>query len=161
MIPFAGPVLHDPDAYPRHFVPIPPEVDDALDGATAVTGTLAAPDGEREVSFRRAVHGRKNGAPRLLFGQRVLADAGLRSGDTALLDIEPADPDAVDVPDELAAALAQDSAAAERFATFTPGKRRTLAAHVASAKRPDTRVRRALDLCDKVRTHTLHSDLNG
>ena len=148
---FAGPVLSH-DATPAHYVPIPTEVDVALEGARVVTGTLC------DVPFRRAVHGRKDGAPHLRFGKEVLRRAGLSLGDTAFLEVEPADPDAVHLPPEFEATLQADPEAAARFATFTPGKRRSLGVHVAQARRAETRERRALELCEKIRTHTLHDD---
>ena len=158
---FAGPVLRTDGGLGMHYVPIPPEIDDLLGDARIVTGVLAGPEG-LEARFRRAVHGRGDGAPRLLFGKKVLKEAGLSYGATAFVELEPAaDPDAVHLPDELEAALAQDPEAAARFATFTPGRRRSLGVHVDQAKRPETRVRRALDLCEKIRTRTLYGDRDG
>ncbi|MEM0964033.1 MAG: YdeI/OmpD-associated family protein [Bacteroidota bacterium] len=154
---FAGPVLLTDSGYRMHCIPIPPEIDEALGGARAVTGTLASPDGP-EVSFRRAVHGRGDGAPRLHFGKTMLKRAGLAYGDTALIELAPADPDEVHLPEEFAAALAQDDEARARFETFTPGRQRSLGVHVDQAKRSETRMRRALELCEKIRTHTLHTD---
>lgn len=155
---FAGPVLRSDQGMRMHYVPLPAEVDDALGAARVVVGTLAGPEGQ-EAPFRRAVHGRGDGAPKLLFGKKVLAEAGLRLGDTAVVELSAAaDPDAVHLPEELAAALAQDDAARARFETFTPGRQRSLGVYVDQAKRPATRVRRALELCEKVRTHTLYGD---
>lgn len=155
---FAGPVLRSDTGMRMHYVPLPVAVDDALGEARIVVGTLAAPDGEG-VPFRRAVHGRGDGAPKLLFGKKVLAEAGLRFGDTAIVELAAAaDPDAVHLPPEFEAALAQDDAARARFETFTPGRRRSLGVHVDQAKRPATREKRALELCEKIRTHTLHGD---
>ncbi|WP_420456124.1 YdeI/OmpD-associated family protein [Rubrivirga sp.] len=149
---FAGPVLRTEAGFRMHCVPIPAEVDDALGGARAVTGTLCG------VPFRRAVHGRSNGAPHLRFGRAILREAGLALGATAFLEIEPADPDAVHLPEELTVALSQDPEAQARFATFTPGRQRSLGVHVDQARRPATRERRALELCEKIRTHTLYGD---
>lgn len=155
---FAGPVLRTDGGMGMHYVPIPAEVDDALGGARIVVGTLGGPEHDA-VPFRRAVHGRGDGAPKLLFGKKVLAEAGLAFGATAFLELEPAaDPDAVHLPAELEEALRQDDAARARFETFTPGRQRSLGVHVDQAKRPATRVRRALELCDKIRTHTLYGD---
>lgn len=155
---FAGPVLRTDGGLGMHYVPIPAEVDDALAGARIVVGTLGGPERDG-VPFRRAVHGRGDGAPKLLFGKKVLAEAGLGFGATAVVELAPdADPDAVHLPAELEEALRQDAAARERFETFTPGRQRSLGVHVDQAKRPATRVRRALDLCEKIRTRTLYGD---
>lgn len=150
---FAGPVLRTDGGMRMHYVPIPAEVDDALSDARIVVGTLG------EVPFRRAVHGRGDGTPKLLFGKAVLKRAGLAFGDTAFVELSAApDPDAVHLPEELTVALAQDREASARFETFTPGRRRSLGIYVDQAKRPATRERRALELCEKIRTHTLHGD---
>ena len=153
---FAAPVLRHDDGVRMHYVPLPAEVDGALGGARIVVGTLGA------VPFRRAVHGRGDGRPHLRFGKAVLRRAGLGYGDTALVELRPApDPDAVHLPAELVAALEQDPEAAARFASFTPGRQRSLGTHVDQAKRPETRERRALDVVHKTRTHTLYGDKAG
>lgn len=150
---FAGPVLRTDAGMRMHYVPLPAEVDAALGDARIVVGTLCG------VPFRRVVHGRGDGVPKLLFGKNVLARAGLDFGDTAFVELSAApDPDAVYLPEELTAALAQDPTASARFETFTPGRRRSLGVHVDQAKRPATRERRALELCEKIRTHTLYGD---
>ncbi len=149
---FAGPVLLESGGMGMHVVPLPAEIDAALADAGAVVGTL------NDVPFRRAIHGRKDGAPRLRFGKAVLRQAGLALGETAFVELEAADPDAVRVPAELAAALAQDPEARERWDTFTPGRQRSIATIADRAKRPETRERRALDLARQIRTRTLPTD---
>lgn len=150
---FAAPILRQPDGMRLHVVPLPAEVEAALGEARIVVGTLNG------VAFRRSVHGRGDGTPHLRFGRALLRQAGLALGDTAIVALEPApDPDAVHVPAELAAALAQDPDAWARWETFTPGRQRSLALHVEQARRPETRERRALDLARKIRTHTLYGD---
>ena len=150
---FAAPVLRSDTGVRMHYVPLPAEVDDALGGARVVVGTLG------DVPFRRTVHGRGDGAPHLRFGRAVLRRAGLGYGDTAFVELRPApDPDAVHLPPELVAALEQDPEAAARFATLTPGRRRSLGVYVDGARRPETRERRALDVVYKTRTHTLRGD---
>lgn len=152
---FAAPVLRHDSGMRMHYVPLPVEIDDVLAAADVriVVGTLGG------VPFRRAVQGRGNGTPHLVFGKKALADAGLGYGDTAEVELTPApDPDAVHLPEELEVALEQDPEAAARFAAFTPGRQRSLGVYVDQAKRPATRERRALELCHKIRTHTLYGD---
>ena len=110
---FAAPVLRHDSGMRMHYVPLPLEIADALAAADVriVSGTLGG------VPFRRAIQGRGNGTPHLVFGQKALADAGLGYGDTAEVELEAApDPDAVHLPDEFAVALEQDPEAAARFA---------------------------------------------
>ena len=152
---FAGPVMLTTSGMRMHCVPIPVEVADALGDARAVVGTIS------DVPFRRAVHGRADGTPHLRFGRVILRRAGLALGETAFVELEAADPDAVHVPPELAAALDADAQALARWQTFTPGQQRSLGVHVEQAVQSATRERRALELAHKIRTHTLHSDREG
>jgi uncharacterized protein YdeI (YjbR/CyaY-like superfamily) len=62
------------------------------------------------------------------------------------------------VPGELLLALAQDPAAQARWDTFPPGRQRSLASYVTSAKTEPTRIKRAVALATKIRTHTLYGD---
>ena len=90
----------------------------------------------------------------------ALRTYGLREG--AMLPVTLAldpDPDRLDLPEEFAAALDLDPEAAARFHGFTPGRQRSIAHYVASAKRPETREKRALELATKLRTFTLYGDL--
>lgn len=68
-------------------------------------------------------------------------------------------PDFVELPEELEAVLDQDEAFASRFNTFTPGKRRSLAKYVLTAKSVDTRIKRALELAHKTKNYLLYGDL--
>ena len=75
---------------------------------------------------------------------------------TVSISIDP-DPRRVDLPEEFEIALDQDPEAAKKFYAFTPGKQRSLAHYVSSAKREETRITRAIDLCEKIRTDNLYS----
>lgn len=152
LVAFAGPVLRHDGGMRMHYVPIPPGVYAAIGAPRIVVGRI---EGER---FRRAVQARRTN-PHLALGRAVLRELGLSYGATAHVEMAAApDPDAVHLPDELVEALAQDPAAAERFYSFTPGAQRSLAVHVSGAKRPETRVKRALEITHKTRTHTLYRD---
>ena len=41
---------------------------------------------------------------------------------------------------------------------FTPGKTRSINHYIVSAKRPETRAKGAVEMTEKIRTHTLHGD---
>jgi uncharacterized protein YdeI (YjbR/CyaY-like superfamily) len=49
------------------------------------------------------------------------------------------------VPEDLAAALAADAAAAQHFAAFAPSARKQILTWVLGAKQPDTRARRVAE----------------
>ena len=60
------------------------------------------------------------------------------------------DQDFVDVPDELAAALAADKALDDSWNLLTPGRQRFLCHQIASAKRQATRDRRLQDVLAEI-----------
>ena len=59
-------------------------------------------------------------------------------------------PDYVDLPDELAEALAAWPEAEAAFLAHTGAMRRAMARKVADAKRPDTRARYAVELAERL-----------
>jgi uncharacterized protein YdeI (YjbR/CyaY-like superfamily) len=88
-----------------------------------------------------------------------LREMGVAEGDSVAVEIEPdPEPDRVDVCDELLIALEQDFEAKERWDSFTPGKQRSIELYVSGAKREETRIKRAVDIVEKIRTRTLHGD---
>ncbi|MXX04736.1 MAG: hypothetical protein F4X08_07365 [Gemmatimonadetes bacterium] len=58
----------------------------------------------------------------------------------------------VEVPDELAGALAEDRDAGDRFDALTPGKQREYTEYIAEAKRAETRARRLEKILPMIRT---------
>ena len=151
---FAAPVLRSESWANYHYVPVPAEVVAALglSGTRRVVATLNGHVVRRSVvTFE--------GNPVLIVGLGLLRDVGVGPGDTVLVDLEAdPDPDRVDLGAELEAVLADDPEASERFFGFTPGRQRSTAYYVTSAKRSETRLRRALELAHKLRTFTLYGD---
>jgi hypothetical protein len=153
---FAAPVLRFDDAFGYHYLPVPDPIAEAYDAA-GVRRLVATLNGH---ALRRALQSR-DGARALIVGQAHLRDLGAAYGDTVEVELRPdPDPDAVDLGPEFEAALDQDEAAAARFFAMTPGRQRSLAYYVTSAKREATRVKRALELAHKLRTHTLYGDVH-
>ena len=139
-----------------HYLPVPEDIAEALhaSGTRRVIGTVNGHP------INRGLHGNSNGGWRLMLGRAVLREVGVQYGDTVLVELQSdPTPDVIALPDELTEALAQDEQAAERFYGMTPGRQRSLATYVTSAKRSETRIKRAVDLARKLRTYTLHSDL--
>lgn len=81
--------------------------------------------------------------------------AGLALGTLVEVRFNIADPEAVTVPDELAAALAADASARVAWDALTPGRRRGLAYLVASARTDATRHARAAALIAGLHTGKL------
>ena len=59
------------------------------------------------------------------------------------------DAEALVVPEDLAAALAERAGAREHFDAFTPGVRRSILGWIVEAKRPETRARRIAETADQ------------
>jgi uncharacterized protein YdeI (YjbR/CyaY-like superfamily) len=77
--------------------------------------------------------------------------SGIKAGDkidvTVELDVEPR---VVDVPDELAKALAKKKGARAAFDALAPSKRKEFARQVAEAKAEETRVRRIAKILESL-----------
>jgi hypothetical protein len=130
------------------FVELPPEVLAVLGGRgpLPVRGTLAG------TPFRGTA-ARGEGAVRVPFRREVLLAAGVARGDVVEVSLEPdPEPRPVEVPEELARLLAADPALEARFHRLAPSMRRAWAEHIASAKRPETRKRRAAAAPDGIRS---------
>lgn len=140
-----------------HYVPIPDDIAEALreEDVRRVIATINGHD------IRRGIQYREETGTMLVLGRDKLKAIGAVKDDLVTVDLRPdPDPDYVELGEELEAALDQDPEALERWETFPTGRRRSLASYVTRAKRPETRIRRALDLCKKIRTHTLYGDKN-
>lgn len=141
---FPAPVLRDPEVaagYMHHYIPIPVHIADILNEVTHVEGTLDA--GRGTSTFRRALHRQHSGELRLKFGEGWLREAGAEVGSIVHVVLaEDPDPNRVDVPPELAAALDLEPSAAEAWGQLAPSRRKTYAYHVGRAKQSSTRVRR-------------------
>jgi Bacteriocin-protection, YdeI or OmpD-Associated/Domain of unknown function (DUF1905) len=112
---------------------------------------------------RPPVRGTVNGTPlrtrlaayggRTYLGLRaeIRAAAGIDVGDSFAVELAvDTEPREVVVPDDLAAALAQDPAAGEAFATMSFTHRREYVRWVEEAKRPETRARRVAGTVERV-----------
>jgi len=142
----------------QHYLPVPTGHAEAYDAAGVRRLILSVPPH----SWRRALLGTKEGERLIMMGQPILRALGLRAGQSITFTLYPdPDPDFIELGVEFEAVLDQDAAAAKRFYGFTPGKQRSLAYYVTSAKREETRIKRALQLAHKIKNHRLNSDLNA
>jgi len=121
------------------FVVVPPDVVATLGGPRRhpVRGTLAG------FAFRGTV-ARGEGCYRIPVPRQLREEAGVGLGDRVHVAIEcDPDPRPIAVPVELEAVLSGDPDLRLRFDGMAPSMRRAWANHVGSAKREDTRLRRA------------------
>lgn len=152
----------DDGAFRMHALTVPHEVAAAVreSGTVRVVVTLAGDRIRRALQTRRVDDG--DGREHiLLLSADLMRTYGLREGVgvPVTLEVDP-NPDDLGLPDELVVALECDPQAGARFNAMTPGRQRSLGSYVASAKRAETREKRAVELATKLRTHTLYGDLN-
>lgn len=125
-------------------IPVPEEVSAEL--PTGRPRVCLRVDG-REPELRRALLRHPEYGPHIIMGAAQLRALGLgrSSSFTVALTLDP-EPDQVNLPPELQAALAAHPTARERWNQLTPGAQRGLAYTVQAAKRAETRQRRATEL---------------
>lgn len=130
-------------------LPVPDEIVAALEaqGAKRVEGEIG--DYPINLALSRADKDVFDGVF-LWTGKSFLNDAGLTPGDVLEVRLRPADPDHVEMPDGLAAALAAAGLTAA-WQALSPGKRRGLVHTVATAKRPETKLKRIAALVEDLK----------
>ena len=137
-----------------HVIPVP---EDLLEGKLGKAKRVLIEIGG--VELNRAIQGKKSGSPYIVLGQKILKELGLRLGSSATVKIKvDPEPDQLEIAAELLEAISQDEIASARWEAFTPGKKRSMNIYVDGAKREDTRIRRAVELVEKMATYTLYGD---
>ncbi len=138
-----------------HGIPIPTEISDPLWEA-GLKRLIVKING---YELRRGLQGSKETGSHIVVGMDLLKEAGVGTKGQVRVEIVPdPNPEEIEVPDELLLALEQDDSANNRWMSLALGKKRSIAYHVSSAKKEETRIRRALDIANKLRTGTLHGD---
>lgn len=100
-----------------------------------------------------------DGARHFVVGKTFLDGSGTKLGSAVSVRIEPdPNPDCIELCKEFEITLAEDAEARERWDEMTPGMQRSLAHYLNTAKKPETRVKRALEVAEKLRTRTLYGD---
>ncbi|HEX8428419.1 YdeI/OmpD-associated family protein [Hymenobacter sp.] len=138
-----------PSFMPTQIVVVPPLVVDALGGKTVkrVIGTL------NNYPVRLGLLPLPGSGRYLMINKDVCRAAGIQLGQHVSVSLAPdPNPDAVDLPEELAEALAAWPEAETRFNECSASHRRAMAQHVGSAKQAETRARRAVELAERLAT---------
>ncbi len=141
-----------------HVIPIPDDIAEAWKAAN-VRRLVGTANG---FEINRAMQNTADGARFLIIAQKTLKEFGLREEDAVDLDLKPdPHPDKVEIPDEFLVVLEQDAEARERWDKFKPGLRRSVVHYISDAKREDTRIRRSVEVAEKIRAGTLYGDKKG
>lgn len=151
-ISFSTKLIQENRAYVTYSLVLPFEWAETLWKAKLkrVKGTINGVVFERAIT-RDGAHGYC-----LWFGKSSLKELKMRVGMEVALTIYPdLTPEVVTLPEELAEVLAQDEEGNQHWQKLTPGKQRGLAYYVDSAKSIDTRINRAFDMVNKLKTGQL------
>ncbi len=138
-----------PSFMPTQIVIVPPLVVEALGGKTIkrVVGTL------NNHPVRLGLLPATGGGRYLMINKDTCRAAGVQIGQHVTLSLAPdPNPEAVDLPAELAEALAAWPEAEIRFNEYSASHRRAMAQRVATAKQVETRARRAVELAEWLAT---------
>ena len=128
---------------------LPPDVFEGLRGSG---GGRPRVDGEiAGEPFHGGVQPAGGGRHYVMVSKTLRKACGRGIGDRVRVRLWAADPDRVDVPDELRFALDGDDAARRVWEGWTAGRRRGAAHRVASAKRVATRELRVEDVLEELR----------
>lgn len=136
-----------------HYVEVPPDIARALldENVKRLDGTING------AGFNLALHSDGQGGHRLYVGGQLRSAARLVEGSHALVRLAPdPNPDVVELCEEFAAVLELDEDAGRIFRSLTTGKQRSLAYYANSARHTETRIKRALELANKLKEGTLY-----
>jgi hypothetical protein len=136
-----------PSFMPTQLVAVPDHAWQAV-GGKATKRVIATLNGHAE---RLGLLPQEGGGRYLLLRKELCQRLGLAIGQELTVSLAPdPNPDHVDLPDELAEALAAWPEAEAAFRAHTGAMRRAMARKVADAKRPDTRARYAVELAERL-----------
>lgn len=125
-----------------------------------VKGTVRILGTANGVDISRALIPDAEGFHYIIFGKDLRKSVGCILGDEVVFEIRrDEDPDAFPIPEELLAALELEPGTLEKFMLLTPGVRRGMCYWVDSGKRPETRIKRALDMAQRLQGDFL--DMGG
>ncbi len=107
-------------------------------------------------AIRRTLSGARKDGNYIIVGQDYLKDIGIRLGDEVSVTIEAdPDPDRIDLCEEFVELLKQDAEAEKKWRELTLGQQRSMAIHLNQPKKSETRIRRAVDVAEKLKDGTL------
>lgn len=119
---------------------LPSDVTEALDGATRVEGEINDHPVNLSPQTAPVIEGQF-----LWTGKTLLKEIGIEPGERVTVRLRPADPNAVDVPEDVTLAI-RAGGMTEAWGALTPGKQRGLLHQINTAKRAETRAKRIASL---------------
>jgi hypothetical protein len=153
---FTSQVVRLDQGMPFHVLPVPDEIAAAWKKAKVrrLVGTING------FAVNRALMSHADGGSFFIVSREIMKAAGISPKTPAALAFKPDPaPNQPEMPEEFQLVLDQDAAAKKRWDSFTPGRRRSLIVYITGAKTEPTRIKRALELARKIRTHSLYGDV--
>ncbi|QNR25016.1 YdeI/OmpD-associated family protein [Croceimicrobium hydrocarbonivorans] len=117
--------------------------------------------GPDQKAIHRALQLRKDGYALIALSKAILKSWKLEVGDLVQIKVEPDTSEfGMSFPEEFKIVLEQDPEAAEVFERLKPGRQRGVLHYVSQPKGEESRIKRALEMAEKMRTGTLHGGID-
>lgn len=137
---------------------IPTEVYEAL----LTSGHRRVILGVGDKKLRRALVGDGEGGGIIILGKEAAKHMGMKVNNLRRFSLETdPEPDRLDIPEEFEIVLEQDPEAKAKWDKMTLGKQRGLCYYLGSAKKEATRIKRAIEIANKMKNNALYSDLSN
>jgi len=150
---FIGKIESIPRIYRCYGIIVPQEILEKLPqkGRIRTKGTI------NSTPFNLAIQNDKVYGKYFTISTALLKSTKTKLGQPIAVSFELASLDELEIPEEFLITLEQDEEAEKIFNGFTVGLKRGLMHYVSSAKQIDTRIKRSLELAEKIKMGMLHS----
>ena len=138
----------------QHIIPIPSDIVEQLPA-----GRLRCKVKINNTETNLALQYRKTGERFLSMSGLLMRQAKVKSGEMVNVSFVLVDKDLVELPEELEAVLDQDDDAMKLWKTFSPAWQRGFAHYVNSAKKVDSRIKRAIEIMEKAKRGQLNAQI--
>tara|TARA_B100001115_G_scaffold184631_1_gene187963 strand:- start:345 stop:809 length:465 start_codon:yes stop_codon:yes gene_type:complete len=117
--------------------------------------------GPDQKAIHRALQLRKDGYALIALSKAILKGWKMEVGDLVQIRVEPDTSEfGMSFPEEFKIVLEQDPEAAAVFERLKPGRQRGVLHYVSQPKGEESRIKRALEMAEKMRTGTLHGGID-
>lgn len=108
------------------------------------------------IPFNLAIGKMKTGERYFIVGSALRKAAKVLSHSLVHIQFQLTDPDKLEIPEEFLECLRQDEIADQRWNELTTGKKRSILHYVTSTSKTDTRIKRSLELLEKLKNNQLN-----
>jgi hypothetical protein len=118
-------------------------------------GRLRAKGTINGTAFNLAIQSAKEAGKYFMIGNTLKRATRLQEGQHNIeVYFQLADPNELEIPEELLSVLEQDEEAKQVFNGYTIGYQRSIVHYIAAVKNIDSRIKRALEMAEKIKTNT-------